>query len=421
VLRRIVALVGSLTLAWAVGPAARAQDAEEPPALLLIMDSSGSMNADDGTGRPKVAAAKDSLTSLVDELPEDSLVGLRVYGHRVSNAPSAKPRGCRDTELIVPVRPLERAGMKARIRSFGARGWTPIGLSLREAAGDLRGFSGRRTIVLVSDGIDTCAPPPPCEVARDVSERGIAVRIDTVGFQVDARARRMLRCIARVSGGQYFDAPSSDELGRRLEALSARALRVYEVIGTPVDGAATEASAPVLEPGRYVDEIAPNEALYYAAEIGPGQSLRVSTTLVPARRGGHVFVTHYQLQFHNPEVIADPGDVEGPVGAGPTNLSAETKVAGTTDPDSPPPGRQVFELSLHDPGEDLPPTFPIELVVEVRGEAVEPPTPPDDRAQAPTPAAGGAEPWAWVVVIGLSALAGLLAGDRVAARVGRGR
>ena len=88
-------------------------------------------------------------------MPNDSLVGLRVYGHRIPNRD--KRRGCKDTELITPVGPLDRSAMKQQIRSFDAKGFTPIGLSLRKGAGDLPA-EGKRTIVLVSDGIDTCAP-----------------------------------------------------------------------------------------------------------------------------------------------------------------------------------------------------------------------------------------------------------------------
>ena len=76
--------------------------------MILVVDASKSMKADDGTGRPKMAAAKAALNTLVDELPDDAKVGLRVYGSEVSG--TGKAAGCADTKLVSPVAPLDRTG-----------------------------------------------------------------------------------------------------------------------------------------------------------------------------------------------------------------------------------------------------------------------------------------------------------------------
>ena len=133
-------------------------------ALLLIVDASGSMQARLGDGT-RIDAAKEAVRDLVGALPRSARVGLRVYGSRVGND---DPRsGCRDSELIAPVRRLDRARLRRRVGAVRARGFTPIGLSLLRATDDLPP-GGSRNIVLVSDGIDTCAPPPPCKVARRI-------------------------------------------------------------------------------------------------------------------------------------------------------------------------------------------------------------------------------------------------------------
>ena len=117
------------------------------------------------------------------------------YGHRTSK--NDRAAGCQDTELVVPVAPLDRPRMLGAIASYRASGFTPIGLSLQQAAADLPP-EGPRTIVLVTDGEDTCGPPDPCQVARDLSASGVAVRIETVGFYLkDNRlAEQQLQCIA---------------------------------------------------------------------------------------------------------------------------------------------------------------------------------------------------------------------------------
>ncbi|MFT4011212.1 MAG: VWA domain-containing protein, partial [Nocardioidaceae bacterium] len=86
-LRRCLVLVaGVLTATVAIGgltapPTALADDDTEGAAkMILVLDSSGSMKEDAGGGQSKIAAAKSALRSVVDGLPEDAEVGLRVFG-----------------------------------------------------------------------------------------------------------------------------------------------------------------------------------------------------------------------------------------------------------------------------------------------------------------------------------------------------
>jgi Ca-activated chloride channel family protein len=398
-----------------VAPAARAQE-ESRPALVLLLDASGSMNGDDGTGRPKIVAAQDALASLVRELPQGVRVGLRVYGHRVSNAPSDKKKGCRDTELIAPVAPLRQGRMIDRVRSFRASGWTPIGLSLSKAARDLPA-GGDRTIVLVSDGIDTCAPPPPCRVAREISKRGIGLRIDTIGFQVDPKARRQLRCIARVAGGDYADAPSSSELARRLSTLSLRALRVYKPTGEPVDGSPDVFTAPVVGAGQYVDEIPAGQTLHYGVELALGQSLRVSSTLLPPPGAGAETSAFYRIRIMGPDgtYIGPTEDVvEQPIPE-PVSVSTETGVVGA-DAETPEPGVYHFAVEFRDLAGAFGEPAVVEHAVEVLGEPVAPsPTaPPEAAPPSDRPAEGPG--WPGLAGVGLAGIVlGGLLGDRLAA------
>lgn len=380
----------ALGLMTTAPPEVGAQE-EAPPALLLVMDSSGSMNGDAGGGRTKIAAAKEALNRVVDSLPDASRVGLRVYGHRVGNAPEDKPRGCKDTELIVPVGPLRPTQMKSRIASFDARGYTPIGLSLERAADDLRGEDGDKTIVLVSDGIDTCAPPPPCKIAKRIVRQGIDLRIDTVGFQVDARARRELKCIARVGKGTYVDANSADELADNLADISLRALRTYEVAGTPVTGGATDLDAPVLEPGQYTDSILPNQERWYAVDVAEGQTLDAAVTLVGQERSARFGVGSVRGAIITPdgdEANQDFSDRAGGIDNVTLNMSSGV-IGQTLFADR--GGTYYILVSFESDNQALSQTeFPMEVIVEVAGEAVQPtPTETTDRPDDQEDAAGG--------------------------------
>jgi Ca-activated chloride channel homolog len=362
-----------LLLGWALGaPRAGAQEPDPDSAILLIMDSSGSMAADDGTGQTKIAAAKEALLGLVDELPEGANVGLRVYGHRVPN--TDMQRGCRDTELIEPVGPLDPERMRERIRSYDARGFTPIGLSLRLGARDLPA-AANRTMILVSDGIDTCGVPPPCEVARQLARRDVDLRIETVGFQVDAEARDMLRCIADATGGTYTEAPNADELAERLRELSLRALRLYRPMGAPVQGSQSSGTAPVLEPGQYTDAISPGETTWYAVELEAGQSVAVSATMVAVGERISLFPPLPILRMRALSPVLDESVTEFHQLSGleTTTLAFRSPVVGTEEDFGrwEEPGAYRFAVELLE-GEPLPsPEYPLELTFEVFGEGVE--------------------------------------------------
>ena len=419
---RLMILTGFVVLLLVPPHASRAaaqEDDEADPALLLIMDSSGSMNASDGGGGTKIQAAKAALNGVVNALPGDSLVGLRVYGHRIPN--TNERRGCKDTELIFPVGPLDRSGMKQRIRSFDAKGFTPIGLSLQKGARDLPS-EGERTIVLVSDGIDTCAPPPPCEVAKRISQQGVELRIDTVGFQVDPRARRELRCIARVAKGSYVDAGSSAELSDRLAQLSLRALRRFEVSGTAVSGGSSIGSATVLESGQFTDTISPGEELYYAVELGEGQAVGAAASTV----GEIDFLGTLTLTLTNPddEYIANDAAVATGESLQSIAVRSETIGPGATDPYMQSAGTYYLRLELEEQA-DSADEFPVEIVVDVSGEVVEPvpteePSPADDDSERAAPEdASGSSNTAMLAAGGiafglLGAALGALAGRKVA-------
>jgi Ca-activated chloride channel family protein len=194
-------LAAVLTL---LAPAAGSAQEAEPPegAMLIILDASGSMNSVDEADVPYIDKAKEAILELVDALPDGMLVGLRVYGHREPNTDPV--RGCQDSELVSPVAPIDRDGFRDAIERIEASGFTPIGLSLQEAVADLP-ETGPRSIVLISDGEDTCAPPDPCQVAEELFGDLLDVRIESVGFLVGSgsAAEQQLRCIADVTGGHY--------------------------------------------------------------------------------------------------------------------------------------------------------------------------------------------------------------------------
>jgi len=371
----------------------------QPPAVLVVMDASKSMAKPAGDGRSRLAVAKAALRTLVDGLPGTARVGLRLYGHRVAGA--GRRAGCRDTELVAPVGPLDRDALNARIGSYRAVGSTPIGRALRAAASDLPG-SGPRSIVLVSDGGDNCAPPDPCAIAARTATSGVDVSIQAIGFQVGERARRQLQCIAGRGRGVYRDAADADELAVALRALAARAVRTYRSGGTPVRGGATRSAAIPIARGRYVDRIGADDERWYAVRLAAGQRLAAAATVshaCPFRRGvAEMIGTSLEL------VLLRPEGEQPEASSGVANLfmgdeSTESDglltspIGARGDPASEPsrPGRYLLRVTLSDNGNGVLAdvldggSLPLGVQTNITGGAGRAPT-----ATEPAPVSAGA-------------------------------
>jgi Ca-activated chloride channel family protein len=279
--RSTAVLIGLLATTALTGPAPAAaaddEPAAEPPRVELVLDVSGSMRAADIDGRSRISVAQQAFNEVVDALPAETQLGIRVLG--ASYRGKDKKVGCQDTQQIVPVGPVDRTQAKAAVATLRPTGFTPVGLALRSAAQDLGTGSTTRRIVLITDGEDTCAPPDPCEVARELAAQGTSLVVDTLGLAPDEKVRRQLLCIAGATGGTYTAAQSADELTDRIKQLVERAGDTYTRAPTVVGGASACDSAPLLAPGVYSDREAFSEHRWYRVPVRPGQELRASVSM----------------------------------------------------------------------------------------------------------------------------------------------
>jgi Ca-activated chloride channel family protein len=172
------------------------------PNILFILDASGSMWGE-VEGRDKIAIAKEVMTELIRELPDRARVGLMAYGHR-------RKGDCSDVEELVAVSPLDRDRLTRTVQAISPKGKTPITRSVRTAAETLKALEEETTIVLVSDGKETCEGDP-CALVRELKEAGLRFVLHVIGFDVTEEERRQLECMAGAGGGTYFTAKTAHE------------------------------------------------------------------------------------------------------------------------------------------------------------------------------------------------------------------
>jgi hypothetical protein len=106
-----------------------------------VLDVSGSMNTKLGT-TTRWQTALGVLKQVVEALPEDLHVGLRVYGHRYA---STSAQTCSDTELVVPTATLDRARILSTASRLRPRiGGAATGVAL------FAGFAGTQILAAVA-------------------------------------------------------------------------------------------------------------------------------------------------------------------------------------------------------------------------------------------------------------------------------
>jgi Ca-activated chloride channel family protein len=160
-------------------------------------------------GENKIVIARKVLRGLADHLTEGSPVGLIAYGHR-------REGDCQDIETVLPLGPLDRAQLSRTVDALNPKGKTPITASVQQAFAALAKQSGPATVILVSDGLETCGGDP-CAAVQAAKKQGIEFVLHVVGFDVAKEEVSQLECAAQAGDGRYFAADNAEDLAAALE------------------------------------------------------------------------------------------------------------------------------------------------------------------------------------------------------------
>jgi Mg-chelatase subunit ChlD len=178
----------------------------------LILDASNSMWGQI-QGKAKITIAKEVLVQIIDGLPGEMNVGLRLYGHRYGLNDS---RACQDTELVTSIGLIDKQRLTDAVDAITPRGKTPLVYSVLEGIKDFKDLRGG-TIVLISDGVESCDGDID-SIAPALEAAGLDLQVNIVGFDIkEVEARTQLEAIAASTGGIYLDAQDSEQLLDSLE------------------------------------------------------------------------------------------------------------------------------------------------------------------------------------------------------------
>lgn len=203
----------------ALGLAAPSLAAER---AIIVLDGSGSMWAQiDGEAR--ISIARETLSSVLADLPGDLELGLMSYGHREKG-------NCGDIEMLVEPAAGTGAAIAAAANKINPKGMTPLSDAVRLAAEDLRFTEQKATVILITDGLETCEVDP-CALGSELENQGIDFTTHVLGFGLSDEEGRAVACLAENTGGQYLSAQDGDDL---VDALTATVAEVAQAAPAPV-------------------------------------------------------------------------------------------------------------------------------------------------------------------------------------------
>ena len=191
----------------------------------FVMDFSGSMSN-------WIGVAKRSMSAIVAQIPQDTKIGFRVFGHdnhgvnpnknstvkQVSKIVKKNGKykvltekgcvgttsgACSSTEQVTTIASANINSLLYGMNSVSLGGATPLVYALdRTVYQDFAPFgtTTSKKIVLITDGGENCGGDP-CAFARQLMQKRSDVHIDVVLVSSSSKA---LACLANTTGGHFY-------------------------------------------------------------------------------------------------------------------------------------------------------------------------------------------------------------------------
>jgi Ca-activated chloride channel homolog len=303
-LKRATAVAFCAAALSGAGPIhAIAADAQTQAAqTMIIMDGSGSMwGRFEGSNLAKIDAAREQLKVKI-EAAVGQTVGLVSFGHR-------RVRDCTDVEVIAAPA-ADHALMLEPLAKLNPRGKGPLVAGLRAAAAAL-GKNSPASMIVVGDGTDNCQLDP-CAAATEIAASNPGVPVHMISIGVDPADIPRLQCVAKITGGTFYDVKDSAQLSAAIDAATQLAMKTPDTAGSarpgvaaippqpaPVFGAALQAAVSLADNGPAIslpvhwrisktgssDAITESDGPTLAAKLDPGvYDVEVKTGRVSAHR-----------------------------------------------------------------------------------------------------------------------------------------
>lgn len=197
--------------------------------VMLIIDSSRSMNEVDSSDLSKLDSAKIALVKMIARLKgADKHISLMAYGHRRSV-------DCKDVEVLIPPGNDDIPLLLEKIDQLTPKGVTPLSYALNQANAELSKQESS-SILLLTDGIESCDGDPCESVKKMQANSKINLVINVVGYKVPKEVSGQLECIAKSSRGKYYSVNDPWHLVRTMQRIVLTGnVRFETTVNVPFD------------------------------------------------------------------------------------------------------------------------------------------------------------------------------------------
>ena len=186
---------------------------------VLVIDRSGSMNS-----QSKMTGAKQAALTFVELMRSQDQAALIAFDHVVS---------------VDQPFTTDKSSMEAAISALHPRGDTAWRDALHQAVDLIGSTSGRRSIILLTDGLDNRSRYSLSQATQRASDQGIPVYAIGLGkkptgwlsgwLSGGGYDETSLKHVAQETKGRFYHAPSADELEALYESLAVGMQKEYAI------------------------------------------------------------------------------------------------------------------------------------------------------------------------------------------------
>lgn len=186
---------------------------------IIVFDASKSMAAaaGDNTGLRRIDSVRNALARILPRVALKRRLGLVIYG------PGSRP-ACVNVSLALRPAANAAARIMAQLDQLKPDGRTPLTRGVKTAAEALRYRERPATIVLLTDGEETCGEAP-CALAKALKTEGARTTVHVISYHIASAVGSdgvfASRCLADETGGLYAATDTVDEVAAALETVLA--------------------------------------------------------------------------------------------------------------------------------------------------------------------------------------------------------
>lgn len=160
-----------------------------------------------------------ALKKILDTLPDDMPVGIRIFGAEPLNKQTYEPVcRCHNSELVEPVRFNRPRGQESVFHHFLSQvpkikpiHETPIPFAIEQAVtNDLKGIEGNVLVVEIGDGKSTCGDPRVTAEMIKQMPLNRTVKFDAIGVMQDKQSQNEMGDLAKALNGSFNNVDKKD-------------------------------------------------------------------------------------------------------------------------------------------------------------------------------------------------------------------